>query len=62
VDYFNFLTEGEKEEFALFLKRVTFDDALNKTTGGDDKKEAYWILEIINKVQTQLKESGYAPR
>lgn len=59
---FDYLSDGEKEEFALFLKRVSFNDALEKTTGGNDKKEAYWILEIIEKVQDELKNLGFAPR
>ena len=58
----NFLSDNEKWQFALFLKRITFNDALEKTTGGNDKNEAYFFLEVIDKVQGELAALGFAPR
>jgi len=62
---FDFLTDDEKYDFALFLKRVTYDDALEKVEPGtkeQEKKRAYWFLEIIDKVQGELAREGFAPR
>jgi len=62
---FDFLTDAEKYDFALFLKRVTFNDALEKVEPGtkeQEKQRAYWFLDIIGKVQSELAYQGFAPR
>jgi hypothetical protein len=61
----NFLSDDEKWDFALFLKRITFNDVLDKVEPGtkeQEKSRAYWFLEIIGKVQKELADQGFAPR
>ena len=50
---------------AVFLKRVTFDDAYNRADG-ETKDErtsmAYKILNALSDVEACLEEAGFCPR
>ena len=55
----NFLNDKEKYLLALYLKRMTFDDAYELA---QDKDEAYAILAVVEQVQKELADLGFAPR
>jgi len=62
---FDFLTDNEKYQFAVYLKRMTFDDALRRVDSGtkeEEKERAYRLLDVIAKVQRELANQGFAPR
>jgi hypothetical protein len=62
---FDFLTDDEKSLLALYLKRITFDDALRRVDGGSKEEEkamAYRILNVIEKLQEELANQGFSPR
>jgi len=61
----DFLNDSEKYLLALYLKRITFNDALGLVDCGtkeEEKARAYRCLEIIEKVQKELASQGFAPR
>jgi len=61
----DFLTAKENRLLALYLKRMTFEDAFRRCdTGGKEnmKDQAYQILAVVEKVQARLAAAGYAPR
>jgi len=64
MDIKDYLTDNELFEFALYLKRVCFEDVCIRSEGhGQEQKEnAYNTLEVIGKVQKFLKDLGYNPR
>ena len=58
----DFLSEAEKNLLALYIKRMTFEHALDCTDGGQDEDQAYRILSVMEKVQEELAEQGIASR
>jgi hypothetical protein len=58
----DFLNDDEKYLLAVYFKRMTYDNALEASDGGDDKNMAYRILEVVGKVQRALADQGFAPR
>jgi len=58
--------EEHAKALALYLKRITFEDALRRTDCGysdeDRKEQAYTFLHAINDVEKCLNEAGYSPR
>jgi ribosomal 50S subunit-associated protein YjgA (DUF615 family) len=61
----DFLTAKENRLLALYLKRMTFEDALRRCdqdTKENMKGQAYAILAAIEKVRDRLAAEGYAPR
>jgi len=59
-------SEKHARALALYLKRITFEDALRRTDCGysdDERKEqAYTFLHAINDVEKGLNEAGYYSR
>ena len=52
-------------ELAVFLKRVTFEDAYNRADGEDEterKKMAYRILRGLQDVEACLANAGFSAR
>jgi len=47
------------ELFAKFLKRITFEGVRECAI---DKEETYEMLAVIENIQGQLAEQGFAPR
>jgi hypothetical protein len=61
----DFLNNGEKWLLALYLKRMTFEDAYRRSDGADKeelKEMAYRILAVIEKLQRELANEGFSPR
>jgi hypothetical protein len=61
----DFLNNDEKRLLALYLKRVTFEDAYRRSDGANKeglKATAYGILAVIGKVQRELANEGFSPR
>lgn len=56
------LSDAEAWQLAQFVKRLTFDDCLRRTTGGYSEGEAYLMIAATNKVGRALASVGYAPR
>jgi hypothetical protein len=60
-----FLTDTEKYQFAVFLKRLSFDAAYecaDSDTHEKMKEQAYRTLAVLEKVQNELAKQGFAPR
>jgi len=59
-------SEEHANALALYLKRMTYEDALRRTDCGysdeDRKEQAYTFLNAINDVQDCLANAGYSPR
>jgi hypothetical protein len=53
------LTDTEAMALAQFVKRVGWQEIRSCAVSNN---EAYFIRDAIGKVQTNLKELGYAPR
>lgn len=53
------LTEQEAEDYAQFLKRVSFQEY---RTNAVDDLEAYRMLEVGEKIRKILAENGFSPR
>jgi len=61
----NFLDKNEKCLLALYLKRMTYEDAYRRadaTTNENQRAMAYRILDVLGKVQDELAKEGFAPR
>jgi hypothetical protein len=61
----NFLTDSEKNQLAVFLKRLTFDmayDCADCNTHENMNAQAYRTLAVLEKVQNELAKQGFAPR
>lgn len=59
------LTDNEKYLLALFLKRLTFNmvyEVADHDTHENMKVMAYSYLEVIEKLQEELRKQGFAPR
>ena len=65
---FNLSIRSEKhaKALALYLKRITYEDAYKRTDCGysdeERKEQAYTFLNAINDVQDCLADAGYVPR
>jgi len=61
---FEYLEDNEKWELAQFLKRVSFATACEYSEGEGEKQKdnAYFLLNVFEKVRSELAEEGYAPR
>ena len=59
-------SEKEARALALYLKRITFEDALRRTDCGysdeDRKEQAYTFIDALNDVEKGLNDAGYCPR
>ena len=55
-------SEKHARALALYLKRITFEDALRRTDCGysdeDRKEQAYTFLHAVNDVEKCLNEAG----
>jgi len=52
-------------DLAVFIKRVTYDDAYRRSDGETEearKEMAYRILSVLGDVQDYLAEQGFSPR
>lgn len=61
----DFLSHDAKYLLALYLKRMTFEDAYRRADTGskeDQKEMAYRILAAIEKVLKELSDQGFSPR
>jgi len=59
------ISKENAEVLAVFVKRVTYDDAYRRSHGEteeDRKAMAYRILEALSEVEACLTKAGYAPR
>ena len=62
------LTIGKKQNaaaLAVFLKRVTYDDAYNKADGETEEERtamAYQILNALSDVEACLADAGFSSR
>ena len=58
--------EAHAKALALYLKRITFEDALRRTDCGfsdeDRKEQAYTFLHAVNDVEKGLNDAGIFPR
>jgi len=59
---FSYLSEKEKRLLAILFKRINFVHVLECTDGGNDKDQAYEMLDVIEKLQKELIAQGYNPR
>jgi len=59
---FSYLNDKEKRLLAIFLKRITFEPVLECTDGGNDKEQAYEMIDVIGKLQDELVVQGFNPR
>lgn len=60
-----FLNDEEKYQLAVFLKRLTFETAYECADCDAHEKmkaQAYRTLEVVEKVQNELADQGFAPR
>ena len=60
-----FRNERNARAFAVFCKRVTFEDAYRRAdveTEEERKAMAYRILEAFSDVETCLGKAGFSPR
>jgi hypothetical protein len=59
----DFLNPDELEDLAIFLKRITYEDAYNRSEAGDGethrKAQAYHFLNIVGKLENYLAEIGF---
>jgi len=59
-------SEKHARALALYLKRITYEDAYRRTDCGysDEgrKEQAYMFLHALNDVQEGLNDAGYCPR
>jgi len=61
----DYLTGKENRLLALYLKRMTYEDALRRCdqdTPENMKGQAYEILAAVEKVRERLASEGFAPR
>jgi hypothetical protein len=64
-DTIEFLDKSEKYQLAVFLKRVSFGTAYECAdcdTHEKMKSQAYRTLALLEKVQNELADMGFAPR
>jgi len=49
-----FLNNSDKKLLSLFFKRLCFYHVLECTDGGNDKEQAYQILDAVRKIREEL--------
>lgn len=55
------LTEGEADQLAQFVKRVTFETC-SRYSDRTDPESPYLMLSSFAKIRTALADVGFAPR
>jgi hypothetical protein len=60
----DYLDDQELADLALYLKRMTYEDAYRHAEGDGEyrKNKAYRFIDAATSLQKMLADMGYAPR